>query len=212
MSIMWPKLDFVASGPKIMGIIDVLLIAVSVLTSFSAVYASSGFFEYQVGAYGSADSVGNRGVRAEIRTHIYEVNSSEGDGFWIGDFLESGAFIQSGYIIPPRGGYCSSEEIKSGTRISCTGEPLTVNGSEALWFWEYWPDAVETDYYVGWGPLGQASVNGTWHSYALSPDTEGDWAFSVDGTQLPTLRLNPQAAEQGWWLRNPVTFQVLIPL
>jgi hypothetical protein len=62
-------------------------------------------YSLQAGAWGDDASQHNLGVRAEIRTHIYEADDGTFDYFWIGDNLVDGAFIQFGYAFQP-GNFC----------------------------------------------------------------------------------------------------------
>lgn len=168
-----------------------LLLALCLVNSMNTAHAS-GSFAYQVGAAGSPDSIGNVGIRAEIRTHIYHVYSTDQDGFWVGDFLSSGAFIQFGYVIPPQGTYCPSGEIGGSIPLSCPSESFTVNGSQVLWLWQYWPRSDLYHFYFGWRSLGPASINGTWNSYALLPDTQGYWQFLINGQRVATANFTAQ--------------------
>jgi hypothetical protein len=143
-------------------------------------------YSLQVGARGDANSVNNMGLRAEIRTHIYHVNSPDADSFWVGDNLVDGAFIQFGYSIEPPGNYCSNAEMGAGIPFTCPGGYQTVNGSEPLWVWTYFPVSTSNHFYYGVGRSGLAEVNGTWHLYSLMADAHGGWSFLIDGHQVAT--------------------------
>jgi hypothetical protein len=148
---------------------------------------SSITYSFQVGAYGDAGSLNNIGLRAQIRTHTYPMNQAdEADTFWIGDTLVNGAFIQFGYAIYQAGIYCVNAEQEAGTQLSCSGY-RTVHGSEAFWFWQYWPNATASLYYSGIGAAGSVGANGTWHAYTIEPNSRGEWRFLLDERQVASI-------------------------
>ena len=139
-------------------------------------------YSLQVGALGDAGSIGNIGVRAEIRTHIYHVNPPDTDAFWVGNHLENGAFIQFGYVLNSAGTYCDNGEVELGIPFTCSGVSHTVNGSEPLWSWTYLPNVARNGYYYGTASL--TGENGTWHLYGIMPNSRGGWSFLLDGQQV----------------------------
>lgn len=145
--------------------------------------ANAATFSFAVGALGDEGSAHNIGVRVEIRMHIYEVGSDQ-DSFWVADLLDNRAFIQFGYLLNPPGNYCKTTEVGTGIPLSCPGGYLTVNGSEPLWFWEYWPDQNGDRFFYGLGTFGSDALNGTWHAYSIVPISHGGWGFKLDGIQV----------------------------
>ncbi len=145
-------------------------------------------YSLQVGASGGAESIGSLGVRAEIRTRLYQVNPPESDAFWVGNHLDGGAFIQFGYELDYAGAYCDRAKVEIGMSSTCFGKTSSVNGSEALWSWQYWPNGSE--YYYDTGNL--SGNNGTWHLYTIMPNPQGGWTFLLDSQQVANATL-PQA-------------------
>jgi hypothetical protein len=160
-----------------MGSFLVLLLLMLILLIQIETSYSSATYNLQVGAFGDGASVGSMGVRAEIRTHAYTVPSPEEDGFWVAENLENGAFIQFDYLLEHAGNYCSTGEMRAGVAFTCRVGYETVNGSEALSFWQYWPVANGSRYYYGLGRFDSVGVNGSWHLYGLGRDSQGAWGF-----------------------------------
>lgn len=141
-------------------------------------------YNLQVGANVDVGLFGSMGVRAEIRLHIYHVSPLESDAFWVGAILNGGAFIQFGYELNTAGSYCSSGEVDPGTSFSCSIGVQFANGSEPLWFWEYFPENSSSHFYFGQGSLGSSGVNGSWHLYSIIPNSQSEWGFLLDGHQV----------------------------
>jgi len=140
-------------------------------------------FNLQVGATAESASLGNIGIRADIRTHIYGVMKPDlADAFWVGNNLENGSFIQFGFILQP-GSYCLAGKI-TGDHVDCRSKYELIGGSDARWFWEYWPNASNPDFYFGTGGNNSAGQEGSWHNYEIEPDAENGWAFILDGHQV----------------------------
>jgi len=138
-------------------------------------------YDIQVGARGDDASVGNMGVGAEIRTHIYNLVSPDlGNSFWVGDYLQNGAFIQFGYMLLGPGNYCSYGETIAGS-VKCFGSPETVGYGDARWFWQYWPNPEIIDFYGGIGSANSVGHDGSWHEYQISPNNANGWNFVLDG-------------------------------
>jgi hypothetical protein len=152
-------------------------------------------YTLEVGALSHAGSSVNMGVQVEIRSHLYPVYPPEADSFWVGSVPSDGAFIQFGYILKPAGSYCSSAEMVAGLQPACLGEFLTVNGSEPMWFWQYWPNAVGDTYYYGSG-MPRVGTNGTWHVYSIMPDSNGKWSFKLDEQEVASTNFQSANSSQ----------------
>jgi len=160
----------------------------------------------QVGVWGDDASRGNLGVRVEIRTHSYEAHPTVLDYFWVGNNLENGAFIQFGYGLEP-GYYCLKGSFVGGN-ADCEGIHELVEGSDARWQWQYWPDLRRRDFYYEIGPSRSAGMNGTWHLYSILPNAEGEWDLILDNERVAnvafhSVRSNDPAyivAEKGYSL------------
>lgn len=172
--------DFV-ERPRVASILLVVLVLTMLPHNAKAVST----YNLQVGAYGDDDSIGNMGVRAEIRTNIYHVNYPDEDTFWVGNILSNSAFIQFGYIIEHSGRYCSNATVMLDTSIACSGDYISVDGSEVLLFWAYSPSNSDVLFYYGLTRHVLVGINASWHVYSIVADrTGGGWVFLVDNKDV----------------------------
>ena len=140
-------------------------------------------FNLQVGATADNGSLGNIGIRADIRTNSYNVSKPDlADAFWVGNNLENGSFIQFGYILQP-GSYCLAGKV-IGEHVECQTKYQQIGESDARWFWEYWPNASTPIFYFGTGGNNSAGAQGSWHNYEIEPNPQNGWAFILDGRQV----------------------------
>ena len=115
---------------------------------------------FQSGARGSSDSGFNNGAGASIQT-VFQNATNGSLGFWVGESLSNGAFIQAGYEITNSTGYYSS---------SCGNSTKNVflRAGVPTWFWEYFrPNTDNNSFCGGIGPDGSAGLNGSFNTYAF---------------------------------------------
>ena len=167
-------------------ILSIVLLLVIADSASTALADTSTGHSLQVGAWGDEASKGNKGVQAEIRTHIYTVDQSDFDYFWIGEGLDNGAFIQFGYGLE-QGNYCLEGAILKG-KLSCSRGAENIGSSDARWLWQYLPD-ISGDFYYGTGPADSAGLNGTWHRYSIAPSADNMWSFLLDGQIVDSMRV-----------------------
>jgi hypothetical protein len=148
----------------------------------------------QIGAKGDDASRGAFGVRAEIRTHVYEADPVTLDYFWVGVVLEGGAFAQFGYALEP-GYYCLEGESVNGT-IACQGASALIFDTDARWEWQYWQNAFAKDFYYEIGPASSAGTNGTWHQYSIMQDSNGSAVFVMDGERVAETGFKLRASDE----------------
>jgi len=168
-------------------LLTLLLFVLLLLSTLVGVFVSGqGQMHIQAGAWGDEASVGNIGVRAEIRTHVYALNERDlADSFWVGDNLNNSGFVQFGYEIESPGRYCVKGQVVGGTPECSRSDTLT--DADARWFWEYFPNLRGADFYYGIGTYGSVGSNGTWHQYTITPSAAGGWAFLLDGNQVDSI-------------------------
>jgi hypothetical protein len=144
-------------------------------------------YSIQIGTHGDDASRGNLGVSVEIRTHVNPLASQDqSDSFWVGSNLQGGGFIQFGYELVTSGYYCLyGEEI--GDHTNCQGSYGTIGGSDANWFWEYWPNANTIDFYYGLGTSNSSGPESAWHLYQILPSVGNGWSFILDGQLVSSL-------------------------
>ncbi len=148
--------------------------------------SAQGQMHIQAGAWGDEASIGNMGVRTEIRTHVYVLNEQDlGDSFWVGDDLDNGGFIQFGFQIESPGSYCVRGQVVGGAHECSKTDTLT--DADVRWFWEYFPNLKGGDFYYAAGAFGSVGSNGTWHQYTITPSAAGGWVFLLDGNQVDSI-------------------------
>jgi len=162
-----------------------ILAVVSILLVLSTIPVTNAQVEFnlQVGATADNGSLGNIGIRADIRTNSYNVSKPDlADAFWVGNNLENGSFIQFGYILQP-GSYCLAGKV-IGDHVDCQTKYRQIGESDARWFWEYWPNASNPTFYFGTGGNNSAGAQGSWHNYEIEPNPQNGWTFIFDGRQV----------------------------
>lgn len=131
----------------------------------------------------------NNGASVSIQT-VYPQNLTIGSyGFWVGETLNNGAFLQIGYEIPNQTGYYSSFCNPS----ECSQKVYLVAG-EPAWFWEYFtPNSTGNVFYGGMGnsSLGPSGAFNT-YSFKLNGNT---WYFFLNGNVIGNVNLG--AANSG---------------
>jgi hypothetical protein len=153
-----------------------LLFAVVMITGLVFISVANSQYWFQSGVRGSNDTAFNNGGSVSVET-IYQ-NATEGSiGFWLGESLSNGAFIQVGYEVPNATGYYSTSCTNSSTNVFLkTGMPT--------WFWEYFmPGANESSFCGGIGPNGSAGLNGSYNTYSFA---------AAPGTNVWSVYFNDQ--------------------
>ncbi|MEM3227434.1 MAG: hypothetical protein QXK65_00610 [Candidatus Micrarchaeaceae archaeon] len=138
---------------------------------------------FQSGVRSSNSAAFNTGALANIQT-IYQNVSGGSFGFWIGEDLSNGAFVQVGYEISNSSGYfprtCSPSGCSNYTFISA-GVPT--------WFWEYFPSGYSgSNFYGGIGVNASAGSNGTFNTYSFS-SSGNTWNFYFNGNLMGSVDL-----------------------
>jgi len=77
----------------------------------------------------------------------------------------------------------------TGQEFTCSATSELLSGSTPVWFWQYWPQGDGSSFYFGFGPIGSAGVNGTWHTYAIQPSDNNTWTFLMDGQTVDMLNV-----------------------
>lgn len=160
-------------------------IALAVICSLAGV--ASAQYWFQSGADGSSLASNNQGASVTIQT-IYQ-NASVGSlGFWVGETLSNGAFIQIGYeIVSTSGDYPQSCGPGVGGS-SCSGSTY-IKAGVPTWFWEYFPARYNGGaFYGGIGENGSVGLNGSYHTYSFK-SVGNTWLLYVDNIQVGSVDL-----------------------
>ncbi|MDE1761891.1 MAG: hypothetical protein KGH78_01715 [Candidatus Micrarchaeota archaeon] len=138
---------------------------------------------YQFGARGGITSTGNSGASVSIQTITPQTSDFGSIGYWVGEDLSNGAFLQAGYVIENQSGSYPSFCDMSG----CSNYQQ-LNAGDAQWFYEYFPAGFSGGFLGRIGPADSAGRNGTFHSYSFY-FTNGQWDFAVDGNVVGNTTL-----------------------
>ncbi len=177
---------------------------------------SNAQYWFQSGARAGNEAGQNNGASVSIQT-VYQNVSNGSLGFWVGEDLSNGAFVQVGYeIVNSSGSYprqCSPSGCNNYTFIA---------GGVPTWFWEYFPAGYNgNSFYGGIGGNASAGVNGTFNTYSFS-SSGNTWYFYFNGNKIgsadmgtstsgpnPPVALEEQAATYTTMHITPVKFRNL---
>ena len=163
---------------------NVLALSLAIVIAVTLISGvSSAQYWFQSGVRGSDSSGQNNGASVSIQT-IYQNITHGSLGYWVGEDLSNGAFVQIGYeIVNSSGNYpqtCSQSGCGNYTQIT-QGIPT--------WFWEYFPAGYSgSNFYGGLGANGSAGQNGTFHTYSFS-SSGNTWNFYFDGSLVGSVDL-----------------------
>ncbi|MGC8587312.1 MAG: hypothetical protein ACP5K9_03450 [Candidatus Micrarchaeia archaeon] len=159
---------------------EILAVAIAIAITLNAVSAE---YWFQTGARAGNSAAYNNGASVEIQTITPQHPFSGSYGFWIGEDLQNGAFLQVGYVVENQSGDYTSSCTTSG----CTGDEY-INAGDAEWFYEYFPSRSNISFLGGIGPDGSAGANGTFNTYSFY--SIGDtWYFMFNGNVIGSANL-----------------------
>ncbi len=132
----------------------------AVAVAFMLVNTATAQYWFQTGVRASNGAGSNNGASVAIQT-VYQ-NATEGSlGFWVGESLSNGAFIQVGYEITNSTGYYSSS-------CSNTTKSVYIRAGVPTWFWEYFGKNSNNEMFCGGiGPNGSAGQDGDFNTYSF---------------------------------------------
>jgi len=136
---------------------------------------------FQSGAKASSSSSRNIGTSIAIQT-VYQNVSIGSLGFWVGEDVANGAFIQVGYEIPNVTGYYTSPCLNSSTGVY-------LKAGVPTWFWEYFLSGQPSNNFCGGiGQVGSVGKNGDWNVYALKSNGNV-WTAYMNNRSLGSIDL-----------------------
>lgn len=154
-----------------------VLVAVSMLQCLAAAQ-----YWFQSGAQGTYQSEYNSGASVQIQTITGQNPVSGSFGYWVGETISNGGFVQVGYEIPNQSGYYPTGCSTGG----CTGKVLLQAG-QPTWFWEYFPPGPDNNTFLGSiGPSDSVGANGTWNTYSFKA-VGNVWYFYLNGQQIGSV-------------------------
>ncbi len=149
---------------------------------------------FQTGAIGTYNSSGNYGAAATIETSFQNVTDGS-FGFWVGESLSNGAFVQVGYEVENQSGYYPTNCSING----CNGSTYIAAGVPT-WFWEYFPKDYNGSAFLGSiGPNDSAGAQGSFNTYAMN-SSGTVWNFYFNGQNVGSVDIG--TAQSG---ANPPT-------
>ena len=145
---------------------------------------ASAQYWFQSGVFGSKATEYNYGGSVQIET-VTQVTPIKGSlGFWTGETLQNGAFIQIGYMIPNETGLYPNDCTISG----CSSNRYLTKGTPT-WFYEYFPKGYSGSFLGAFGPNGAAGSNGQFNTYSFNSSGNGIWNFYFNGNKIGSVNL-----------------------
>ncbi|MDE1845796.1 MAG: hypothetical protein KGH53_00725 [Candidatus Micrarchaeota archaeon] len=169
-------------GPE-MGRNNLSLLFVSLLIFVMVSNSASAQYWYQYGARAGVTSAQNSGAAITIQTITPQKSKSGSLGYWVGENLDNGAFLQVGYVVENVSGMypalCDLASCRNYEQLSA---------GDTQWFYEYFPSGYNGGFLGALGPDNSVGANGTSHTYAFYASS-GKWYFTLDGKILGNVSL-----------------------
>jgi hypothetical protein len=162
---------------------ELQLVFLLLLLSLATGMPSAGYW-FQSGARASGTSSNNNGASVEIETVLPQQLGFGTMGFWVGENLPNGAFLQVGYVIENQTGNYPINCTVGG----CSGSAF-VSAGDAEWFYEYFLPGDLKDAFLGSiGPDGSAGVNGDVNTYSFY-SLGNTWYFQFNNQTIGSANL-----------------------
>ncbi|MEM3201383.1 MAG: hypothetical protein QW774_04195 [Candidatus Micrarchaeaceae archaeon] len=162
-----------------------LFIAVSILMLAATANAQ---YWFQTGARAGSAAAQNNGASITIQTVKQPIPASGSLGFWVGETIQNGAFLQAGYVIENQSGYYPSLCTQSG----CSSHEY-INAGDAEWFYEYFPPNYNGGFLGALGPDNSAGTNGTFNTYSFY-SIGNTWYFLFNGKVVGSADLGASSS------------------
>jgi hypothetical protein len=119
-----------------------------------------------------------------IRTVYNQTPGIGSFGFWVGETLSNGAFLQIGYEVPNETALFPT----NCTQLKCNGT-IELTAGHPAWFWEYFPAGNDGSSFFGdIGGDNSAGANGTFNTYSF--ESIGNiWYFYFNGKEVGSANL-----------------------
>ncbi|MGI0100694.1 MAG: hypothetical protein ACREBH_03195 [Candidatus Micrarchaeaceae archaeon] len=157
------------------------LATLTIVTALLLLNTAAAQYWFQSGVRGSNGAAFNNGASVTIQT-VYQNATGGSLGFWVGEDLSNGAFIQAGYEITNATGYYSSSCVNSTRSVY-------LRAGIPTWFWEYFYPGTNNNSFCGdIGPDGSAGPNGGFNNYSFV--SSGDvWMAYFNGQPIGSVNL-----------------------
>jgi hypothetical protein len=162
------------------------VLIISIISFLVLANSASAQYWFQSGVRASQNYSHNQGASINIET-VYPQNLQYGSfGFWAGELLSNGAFIQVGYEISNQTGYYPTNCTVSGP---CAGKVFIKKGHPS-WFWEYFPAGTDSaQFYGSIGPNDSVGPSGSFNTYAFRY-SGGAWNIYINGKEVGSVNLS----------------------
>jgi len=144
---------------------------------------SAANYWFQSGVSGGSDSSSNYGAAVEIETIMQQRLGAGALGFWVGENLPNGAFLQVGYLVENQTGYYPTE-----CTISGCASTRHLTAGNATWFYEYFPVGESALFLGSIGPDKSAGINGTFNTYSFY-SLGNTWYFQFNNKTIGSADL-----------------------
>lgn len=138
---------------------------------------------FQSGARGGQSTQFNSGAQSSIQTVTTQIPQSGSIAYWIGEDLQNGAFLQTGYVIENQSGRYPSRCDTSGCYAY---EYISAGAPE--WFYEYFPPGNNNNFYGAIGPNDSAGQNNSINTYGFYANGT-QWKFIFNGNVVGQANL-----------------------
>jgi len=167
---------------------------IAVVVMLSIVRIAGATYWYQTGVEGSPQTGYNGGGSVSIQT-VSQNNTSGVLGFWIGETLSNGAFIQVGYTIQNKSG-----TYETNCTIAGCSSSVYVSAGSPSWFWEYFPaDYFGSSFLGSIGSSGSAGQIGSFNTYSFNA-IGNIWNLYFNDKQIGSVDLGTSTSAS-----NPIT-------
>lgn len=173
-----------------------LIISILIFFIFSLNLVNAQYW-FQSGAIATSKASFNNGASVSIKTVYNQTPGIGSFGFWVGETLSNGAFLQIGYEVPNETALFETNCTESG----CDGNVKLTAGHPA-WFWEYFPAGNSGGSFLGdIGGDNSAGANGTFNTYSFE-SFGNTWNFYFNGKKVGSANLGTSNSGQ----YSPVAF------
>lgn len=164
------------------------IILLITLISFLPTISNAQYW-FQTGVSGGYNTTYNQGGSVEIETINQNINDNGSLGFWVGESLSNGAFLQVGYIILNKSG-----DYPDNCTINGCATTSYLKEGEAYWFYEYFlPNSSSDKFYGAIGKGYIDRVNGSFNNYSFNY-SDGLWNFYVNNNKVGSVNLQTDNA------------------
>jgi hypothetical protein len=144
---------------------------------------ASAQYWFQAGARAGGSASNNNGASVEIQTVLPQTLGAGTMGFWTGENLPNGAFLQVGYVIENQSGNYPIDCTMSGCSST---EHITAGNAE--WFYEYFLPGDSNTFLGSIGPDGSAGANGDFNTYSFY-SLGNTWYFQFNNETIGSVDL-----------------------